>query len=338
MDLLDSHPLIIAVNPIPAVGSSRRLNPDRVKSIHNKQVMLAYLLLLTARQSDITGDLDTAVRTERIGTPGLKSAIYKTLSKFNVKQGNITFERTLGNTSGYMLTASADDGNENVSPTWFRIFVWSDGAQTRAQALKKIKFSDDQSFTQGEAYWRDDRLVIVGSQVNGGNGERAALSAYQFAEGKWKQIQHLEDNREGGAFFVRNNNAVDPTKIRVLTRDFTKYLEQPHVGPLPRYESRWTLKGGKYVVGPTTEMNTAISELERLMGFVTHHDMDSFERNVPSAYQKRLWNALGKYRAVQSITDTVRDDATVFRFGNDGPVMTMRLSRERWIPIKWADS
>ena len=300
--------------------------------------MIAYFLLLAVRQSDLSSDLNSAVQRVKIGSPDFKKSISKVLEKYDIAGGKFQSQRTLGNPNGMIVSASEYKENTRFSPTWYRIFVWSDGALNHAQILKKVRFSDGQSFTQGEAFFRDDRLTIVGSEVNGGNGERAALAAYRYIGGKWKLVQHLLDRQEGGAFFVRNHRNVDPTKIRVLTRTFTKYLQQPHVGPLPNFESAWKLVRGKYVQGSTRLVPTPVSELDILAGYVTHHNRDAFERRVPATYQARLWNALRQYAYVQSISNDVEDETTTLRFGDDGPVVKFGKQGDRWVPVRWTES
>jgi len=273
---------------------------------HNVTNVLALALLIATRQTDIGADLQAAIQNQKVGSPEFKRSVSQVLVKHGIEKGSFESQHTIGDKRGLVITAHSETPDENKYPVWWRIYVWPDGSQNRAQLLKKAElYLEGGTFTEGEVYWRDDKLIVAGSEVNGGNGEHAALTSYRYVGGRWKTVQHIVDKREGFAKFSRNQKAVDPSRVRVITRDWTKYLKQPHVGPLLRFESAWLWKGGAYKQSSAELVYTPLAEMETLAGFVENNDPASFNRRVPSGLQTQLWNSLKKYMAVQSVSSNV---------------------------------
>jgi hypothetical protein len=306
--------------------------------VQNIGEVFAVLLLLTVQQGDIGPDIQQAIKNEKLGSPEFKRSVSQVLAKYGVQGGKFQAQHTIGDKRGLMLTAHSETADANKYPIWWRIYIWPDGSQNRAQLIKKAElYLEGGTFTEGEVFWRDDRLVIAGSEVNGGNGELAALTSYRMASGKWKTLQHIEDKREGFAKFSRNDKSVDPSRVRVITRDWTKHLKQPHVGPLLKFESAWLLVGGSYRQGQTAMVYTPLAEMETLAGFVEDNDSASFKRRVPNGIRAKLWDNLKKYMAVQSPSGNVYDTVDSFQFGDNGPIVTMRKVGSRWVPSHWKD-
>ena len=302
--------------------------------------LIAVLFLFAAKQGDMSAEIERAIKGEQLGSAPFKKSVSAVLKKYAVDHnGEFEMQHTIGDKRGLLLTAHSTSDDPNQFPIWWRIFVWPDGTQNRVQLLKKGElYNMGGTFTEGEVFWRDDRIIIAGSEVTGGNGERAALTAYRFLGGHWKMIQHIEDKREGFAKFARNEKAVDPSRVRVVTRDWPKHLQQPHVGPLLRYESAWQLKGSSYVRGATHMTYTPLAELETLAGYVAGNKRHDFNVRVPGPFREKLWTNLKKYMAVYSVSSDVYDTTNSFQFGEDGPTLAMRMVGNRWTVAQWNDN
>lgn len=298
--------------------------------------MIAFLLLLAAKQGDIAMDLQQSIQKEALGSPAFKKSVSQVLAKHGIEGGKFQAQRTIGDKRGLMLTAHSVTPDENKYPVWWRIYVWPEGPQNRVQLIKKAElYLEGGTFTEGEVYWRGDQMVIAGSEVNGGTGEHAALSSYRYVNGKWKLVQHLVDKREGFAKIARNQKSVDPTIVRVITRDWTKNLRQPHVGPLLRYEAVWKLVGGSYKQGKAEQVYTPLAELETLSGLVAANDRATYDRRVKSKFASALWNGLKLTNSVESITSNSVDSSNMFQFANKGPKFAMERVNGRWTIISW---
>ena len=299
--------------------------------------MVAIFLLAVLKQGDLSSELQSALIGEAIGSAAFHKSLADVFLKHGVNIDNVSSQRSLGDKRGLLLMAQSTSHDENQSPVFWQYFVWPEGSQNRVQLLKEAELFSGNTFTEGEAIWRDDSLVFAGSEVTGGNGERAAICVYRYVDGKWKLTQHEEDKREGFAKFSRNAKSVDPSRIRIVTRDWPVHLQEPHVGPLLRYESAWVLKSGIYVHQPTHLTYTPLAEMETLAGFVAKGDRRSFDRRVPTAFQKNLWDNLKKYMEVNSVSNEVHDDTNAFQFGESGPIVTMAMRHGMWTPIRWSE-
>lgn len=298
--------------------------------------MVGILFCFVVWQGDVAKDMETALRGQDLGT----TAAQKTIADVCAKSA-LTIYRlkgTLGDRRGVTLSAYSAGNDENHTPIWWTFFMWPDGTVNHVQLLKKAElYKENGSFTEGETYWRGDRMVVAGAQVNGGNGERAAISSYLYKGGRWAMVQHLESKQEGYATFTSQQKTADPSRILVTTRDYPPHLDQPHVGPLLKFEESWTLRDGAYARGKAQMVYTPLVELDALAGYVAAGDRATFNKTVPAAFQDRLWKALLANKRAFSVSNEVSDNTESFTFGDTGPEVQFRMQNGKWTPFKWLD-
>lgn len=298
--------------------------------------MVAIVFWFAVRQSGVTKDLEAAVRGQKLGSPAAQKAIGDACTKWGLTVYRL--KRTLGDSRAISLSADSPGTDENHTPVWWTFFIWPDGTANHVQLLKKAElYKEEGSFTEGETYWRGDRMVVAGSQVNGGNGERAAVSSYLYRGGKWTMDQHMESKQEGFAAFATLQNAPDPSRIIVTTRDYPTHLDQPHVGPLLQYKESWTLQNGAYVKGTPLLVYTPLVELDALAADVDKGDHNTFDSHVPMSFRARFWKALQLTKRVMSVSNEVSDTTASFTFGDTGPEVKFQMQNGKWVPYKWLD-
>ncbi len=298
--------------------------------------MIGFLFWIAAQQGDVAKDLEAALRGKDLTTSAAQKAIADVCSKQALTVYRL--KRTLGDKRGISLSADSAGSDENRTPVWWNFFIWPDGSVNHVQLLKKAElYKTNGSFTEGDTYWRGDRMVVAGSQVNGGNGELAAVSSYLYRGGRWAMVQHLESKQEGFAAFATLQNSIDSSRILVTTRDYPKHLEQPHVGPLLRFQEAWTLQGGAYARGKTELVYTPLVELDALAGFVANGDHQAFDLRVPMSFRDRFWKALKSSRRATSVSNDAYDTANSFSFGDNGSEVQFQMQNGKWVPTKWLD-
>jgi hypothetical protein len=298
--------------------------------------MIGLIFCLAWQQGDIAKEMEAALKGKKLTGTEFHRALTTSFTKAHLETYRV--EHTVGDKRGIIVIGNTATKDPNSFPIWWQYFIWPDGTQNHVQLLKKAEFFDEGgTFTEGQTYWRGDRLVIAGSEVNGGNGERAALTSFALKNGTWRKVQHLESRREGGAFFATLQNSYDPSIVRVITRDYPQYLNQPHVGPLLRYEERWRLKGGAYSKGQPALVYTPLVEMVKLAGFVTQGNRRAFDKAVPLAFRTKLWEAVHQNRMALSPSSMVSDSTDQFQFGDNGPIVQFRKTGGKWVLWKWKD-
>lgn len=297
-------------------------------------MLTSFLLLVSLRQSDPGADIQSLIRNQSLGSPEFQRSVSEVFGRYGIAKGKFESKKTIGDSRGIIVTAI---NLESQYPIVWRVLVWPEGTINRAQLLRKTALYSGDGFTDGEVYWRGDRMAVAGWRVNGGNGERASLDSYRLVNGTWRMVQHLQDQREGSAKFARNAKAVDPNLVLVTTREWTKNLEQPHVGPLLQYAATWKYVGGMYRRGPARKLYTPVAELDQLAGLVLAKDRANFDLRVPTEFRERFWAALAKYSSVRGVGNDFSDTPRRFRFGQTGPEFEMSLINGRWTPVAWSD-
>ena len=298
--------------------------------------MVGFVFWIVARQGDVAKGLEAALEGKDLSSAAAQKAIADECAKSSLTVYRL--KRTLGDKRGISLSAHSAGTDENQTPIWWTFFIWPDGSVNHVQLLKKAElYKTNGSFTEGDTYWRGDRMVVAGSQVNGGNGELAAVSSYLYRGGRWAMVQHLESKQEGFAVFATLQNSVDPSRVLVTTRDYPANLDQPHVGPLLRYQEAWTLRGGAYSRGKHELVYTPLVELDALANYVAKDDHGDFESRVPIAFRDRFWKALKASKRAMSVSNDVYDTTNSFSFGDNGPEVQFQMENGKWVPFKWLD-
>lgn len=298
--------------------------------------MVGLLCWIIVRQGDVAKDLEAALRGKDLASAAAQKAIADVCSKKALTVYRL--KRTLGDKRGISLSADSAGSDENRTPIWWTFFIWPDGSGNHVQLLKKAElYKENGSFTEGDTYWRGDRMVVAGSQVNGGNGELAAISSYLYRGGRWAMVQHLESKQEGFATLSTLQNTVDPSRILVTTRDYPAHMDQPHVGPLLRFQEAWTLRGGAYARDRAELVYTPLVELDALAGLVAKGDHEAFNARVPMSFRDRFWKALKASKRAMSVSNEVSDTTKSFSFGDNGPEVQFQMENGKWVPFKWLD-
>jgi len=280
--------------------------------------VISLLLLTLGRQSDIATDLEQALTGKKLAGPAFHQAIDPVLDKYGALK-TARFERTTGDSRGMILTLSGSGPNWDGTKAW-RVFVWPENAKIRAQVIKRFgdySTTAIDSYTSGENYWRGDRLVIVGKDIDGTNTSRAGLTSYVYSDARWKLDQHLSSERQGVASFAQLEKSIDPLRILVRTRLRPDNFRVDSGGPMLTFTETWLFKNGRYLQGKPQQEDTAVAFIDRLAGLVKKNDRKTFDSLVAAQYRTPLWKYClsGQDVRVTSV-ETDADGSQLFDMGD----------------------
>lgn len=276
--------------------------------------MVAFLLFALGQQGDIGLELEQALAGKKLSGPGFHQAIDPVLDKYGALQ-TARFQRTAGDKRGLIVTLAGSGPNWDSTKAW-RVFLWPENTKIRAQVIKRFgdySTSAIDSYTDGEIFWRGDRLVIAGKDIDGTKTSRAGLTTYQLEEARWKLGQHLTSERMGVAAFSRLARSIDPSRVIVRTRLRPDHFRVSTDGPMLTFKETWLLKGSSYVKGSVQQEDTAVAFLDKIVGLAVKNDRKNFNLLVPTGYRDVLWR------------NFVRQKLMVESDGQDGESETFRL-------------
>ena len=298
--------------------------------------MLALLLLTTIRQSDISSDLEQALAGKQLSGPAFHQAIDPVLDKYGALK-TARFERTVGDKRAMIVTLTGSGPNWDNTKAW-RVFLWPENNKIRAQVIKRFGdflTSAIDSYTDGEIYWRNDRLLIVGKDIDGTRTSRAGLTSYIYSDAHWKLDQHVSSERQGEAVFARLAQAIDPSRILVKTRLRPDNFRVSSDGPMLTFSETWLLKNGQYVKGTPTQEDTAVLYLDRLIGLVRKKDRKTFDSLVAESYRDPLWKLISS-NADMSVSSNGMDNdgSAMFSFDKTALIVGIQKVDNKWIVSK----
>jgi hypothetical protein len=279
--------------------------------------VIALLLLALGRQSDISLDLEQALAGKKLAGPTFHQAIDPVLDKYGALK-SAQFQRTVGDKRGMICTVTGSGANWDSTKLW-RVLLWPEGTKIRAQVIKRFgdySTSAIDSYTDGEIYWRNDRLVIAGKEIDGTPTSRAGLTSYSYEGAHWKLDQHLTSERQGVAVFARLDQAIDPTVVMVRTRLRPDHFRVKSDGPMLTFKETWLLRGSSYVKGKPQQEDTAVAFLDKLVGLVLKKDRHGFETLVAKPYREVLWKFLADPKLSISRHATDDDGSELFHIGD----------------------
>ena len=279
--------------------------------------MISLILFALGRQSDIASDLESALAGKQLSGPAFHQAIDPVLDRYEALK-TARFEHTIGDSRGMIVTLNGSGPNWDSTKAW-RIFLWPENGKIRAQVIKRFgDFSTSaiDSYTVGDNYWRNDRLVIVGKDYDGTPTSRAGLTSYIYSDARWKLDQHLSSERQGVAAFATLAKSVDPLRIIVRTRLRPDNFRISSDGPMLTFTETWLFKNGRYVQGKPQQEDTAVSFLDRIIGLVHTNKRDSFNNLVAKPYQDMLWRCFSQPDVSISTPATDADGSLLFSVVN----------------------
>lgn len=284
--------------------------------------VIGLILFPIVRQSDIAQDFEQALAGKKLSGAAFHQAIEPVLAKYGA-QNSAKFQKTVGDKRGMILTINGGGPNWDSTKTW-RIFLWPENNEIRAQVIKR--FGDYSTtaidfYTDGEAFWRNDQLVIAGKDFDGSTVSRAGLTSYTYEDAYWKLSQHVNSEYQGAATFARLDQSIDPSRVMVRTRLRPDHFHVPANGPMLTYTETWQLKGGQYEQSKPQLQDTGIAELDALAGYAQTNDHKDFDPIVPTNYQDILWKILNaRGLDVHAKSEGDADSANQFSF--DSPTYT----------------
>jgi len=295
--------------------------------------VLALALLAAIRQSDISTELEQALAGKKLAGPSFHQAIDPVLDKYAALK-TARFERTVGDKRGMVMTLTGSGPNWDQTKAW-RVFLWPENNKIRAQVIKRFgdfSASAIDSYTDGEIYWRNDRLVIVGKDIDGTRTSRAGLTSYIYTDAHWKLDQHLASERQGEAVFARLDQSIDPTRVLVRTRLRPDNFRISQDGPMLTFTETWLLKNGQYMQGHSVQEDTAVSFLDRLAGLVHKKDRQTFDTLVAQPYRDVLWRVvLSNPKTTVESASKDNDGSTMFTFADSAFIVGLQKVDGKWI-------
>ncbi len=297
--------------------------------------MLALLLLTTIRQSDISSELEQALAGKKLSGPAFHQAIDPVLDKYGALK-TARFERTAGDKRGMVMTLTGSGPNWDSTKAW-RVFLWPENNKIRSQVIKRFgdySTTAIDSYTDGEIYWRNDRLVIAGKDIDGTRTSRAGLTSYIYSEARWKLDQHVSSERQGEAVFARLAQSIDPSRVLVRTRLRPDNFRVAADGPMLTFTETWLLKNGRYVQSKPVQEDTAVTFLDRLAGLVRKKDRSTFDSLVAQSYRDVLWKILGNPESSVGSRGTDDDGSVMFDFGAPALMVGIQKIDGKWIVSK----
>lgn len=287
-------------------------------------------------QEDIASRIETAIQGQHFSGSSFHTALKRALAPL----GEGELRHTLGDGRGVLITTSGEKDKQGHSRT-LQIFLWPEGSKNRAQVIKQfvdvppLEGGPIDSYTEGDIYWKNDRLVIAGINVDGGLHEPSSLTSYRLRRGQWELVQHLIGHAEGHASFAKKGRSVTPNLLTFMSGGYPRYIKESHVGPHILYRETWRLRGDKYMASRKI-IDTPLAELDRLAAYVARRDHRSFDRFVMPSLRAQLWAGIEYRMRDESVDSNLDDNATTLRMDSAGSTIEFKRKNGRWAPFRWA--
>lgn len=178
--------------------------------------------------------------------------------------------------------------------------IWRSHGRVRGQVVQFLDDNEvdpDQGFVYcGEAYLLRNRLIWVGDAESMGNWTVPAVLMYSDSRDGWRPVARTVGDRMTGypgTRFARTAGRPDARRIAVTMRDYPKFIDQPHAGPLLQFTATWTVRGTHVMKGKARRTPTALAELDDLAGLARHGKWEAFNARVPARCRAEARELLG---------------------------------------------
>jgi hypothetical protein len=303
--------------------------------------LLHLLLALALQKDDLARHMEKDLAHSPLNLPGFEKDLALALRTVGAKllpklNGITSVLHTWGDTRG--IIAYAEFKEPNPSAGAGIVFIWPEGGKNHVAILNDPQYAED--FNLGQTYWKSDRLVIAGSKFPS-DLMPPEVDVYRKYGAIFKNEQHLEGAGEDGeAYFARLHNAVDPSRLLVITAQKPQHLSYEFGGLALENRTYWMLKGDRYEYGNggSWTVDTALGQLDKLAGYVQKGEDKDFNSRVPLSYQTKLWNALKTKPLVKRADNAINVfDGTCFKLGKHGPALRFQKKQGQWQIVSWVD-